>query len=45
MFWETAVAGRPPDEVAQEMGTTKWAVYKARARILHKLRQELEELL
>ena len=34
MFWETAVVGREPVDVAQEMGVTRWAVYKARARVL-----------
>lgn len=45
MFWETTVMERSPDEVAQEMETTKWAVYKARARVLQKLKQDFRELL
>lgn len=42
MFWETEALGRPPAEVAQDMGVSKWAVYKARARVLSRLRHELD---
>jgi len=42
MFWETEALGRPPAEVAEDMGVSKWAVYKARARVLSRLRQELD---
>lgn len=44
MFWETAVIGRGPIDVADEMGVSKWAVYKARARVLQKLQQEMKGL-
>ncbi|TWU16076.1 RNA polymerase sigma factor [Allorhodopirellula heiligendammensis] len=44
MFWETAVIGRSPDTVADEAGVSRWAVYKARARVLHRLRRDLEGL-
>ncbi len=44
MFWETAVIGRDPDDVAAEMDVSRWAVYKARARVLHRLRSELAGL-
>ena len=44
MFWETAVIGRQPVDVAEEMGVSKWAVYKARARVLQRLQQELRGL-
>ncbi|WP_246112841.1 RNA polymerase sigma factor [Allorhodopirellula solitaria] len=44
MFWETVVVGRSPDAVAEEAGVSRWAVYKARARVLHRLRRNLEGL-
>ena len=44
MFWETEGLGRPPADVAEDMGVSKWAVYKARARVLSRLRQELDGL-
>lgn len=43
-FWLTAVGGRPPKEVASELGLTVGAVYIARSRILARLRQRIEEL-
>lgn len=43
--WELVVAGRPAGEVAAEMGLSENAVYLAKARVLHRLRQELAELL
>lgn len=42
MFWETAVEGREPIDVADQLGVSKWAVYKARARVLNKLKTELD---
>jgi len=44
MFWETTVQGRAPDDVAAEAGVSRWAVYKARARVLNRLRRELDGL-
>ena len=44
MFWETTVIGRPPLDVADEMGVSKWAVYKARARVLQRLQLEMKGL-
>lgn len=44
MFWETAVVGREPQAVADEMGVSRWAVYKARARVLQRLQQQMEGL-
>lgn len=42
--WEAfdryAVQGRPPDEVAAELGTTVNAVFIARSRVLRRLREE-----
>jgi RNA polymerase sigma-70 factor (ECF subfamily) len=43
--WETAVTGRPPAEVAAELGITVNAVYLAKARVLGRLRQDLDGLL
>lgn len=40
-FWATVVEGRQPDEVAETLGMNRWSVYKARARILQRLRSEL----
>jgi RNA polymerase sigma-70 factor (ECF subfamily) len=39
--WETVVGGRPPGEVARELGISENAVYIARCRVLRRLRQEL----
>ena len=44
MFWETTVIGRPPADVAEEMSVSRWAVYKARARVLQRLQIELDGL-
>jgi RNA polymerase sigma-70 factor (ECF subfamily) len=43
--WEHVVAGRPAVEVAAELGIAPGTVYVAKARILSRLRQELEGLL
>ncbi len=43
-FWRTVVDGCSPDEVAQELSISRWAVYKARSRVLQKLRTQLEGL-
>ncbi len=40
-FWRTVVDGVSPDEVAEELGLSRWAVYKARSRVLQLLRSEL----
>ena len=42
MFWETTVQGREPAHVAEEMGVSRWAVYKARARVLQRLQQQMD---
>ena len=44
-FWATVVEGRQPDEVAETLGMNRWSVYKARARILQRLRSELAGIL
>jgi RNA polymerase sigma-70 factor (ECF subfamily) len=43
-FWHTAVGGRSPREVAEELGLSIGAVYIARSRILARLRQRIGEL-
>ena len=43
--WEYAVAGRPPADVARELGLSVNAVYLAKSRVLARLRQELAGLL
>jgi RNA polymerase sigma-70 factor (ECF subfamily) len=43
--WEVAVEGRPAADVARVLGMTPAAVYAAEARVLSRLRQELEGLL
>jgi RNA polymerase sigma-70 factor (ECF subfamily) len=42
--WEHVACGRPVAEVASELGTSEKAVYLAKARVLKRLRQELEGL-
>lgn len=44
-FWESVVNQRPAAEVAQELGLTENAVYLAKGRVLHRLREELKGLL
>jgi RNA polymerase sigma-70 factor (ECF subfamily) len=44
MFWETAISGRAPADVAEDLQVSRWAVYKARARVLKRLREELDGL-
>lgn len=41
-FWRTAVEGRPPAEVAAELGLSVGAVYVARSRVLARLKRNLE---
>ncbi len=40
-FWRAAVEGDSPADVAADLGISVWAVYKARSRVLSRLRQEL----
>jgi RNA polymerase sigma-70 factor (ECF subfamily) len=42
--WEHVARGRPVEEVAAELGITEKAVYLAKARVLRRLREELEGL-
>lgn len=43
-FWRTVIDGCSPDEVGQELSLSRWAVYKARSRVLQRLRTELDGL-
>ena len=43
-WWKTAVEGRPAADVAAEMDMSLAAVYKAKSRVLLRLRQELAGL-
>ena len=44
-FWRVAVEGDAVADVAEDLGVTIWAVYKARTRILGRLRDELDGLI
>lgn len=44
-FWRTTVDGEAVADVARDLGITPWAVYKARSRLLQRLRQELDGVL
>jgi len=44
-FWRTTIDGVSPTEVAAELGISKWSVYKARSRVLQRLREEFADLL
>jgi RNA polymerase sigma factor (sigma-70 family) len=43
-FWQTAVEGRPPGDVAAELGLSVGAVYIARSRALARLRHRIGQL-
>jgi len=43
-FWAVTVDGRAPADVAVDLGMKRMAVYKAKSRVLAKLREELEGL-
>jgi RNA polymerase sigma-70 factor (ECF subfamily) len=43
-FWATTIEDRPPADVAGELGITLNAVYKAKSRVLRRLREVLEGL-
>ncbi len=44
-FWRAAVEGQPPDLIARDLGVTPAAVRKAKSRVLHRLRQEVGDLI
>lgn len=43
-FWQTAVEGQSPREVAEKTGKTVGAVYIARTRIMQRIKQVIAEL-
>jgi RNA polymerase sigma factor (sigma-70 family) len=43
-FWETAVEGRPIGETASRLGRSTGSVYTVRARIMRRLKEEVERL-
>ena len=43
-FWQTAVDGQQPKDVAQRLGMTVGAVYIAKSRVLAKLKEQIQEL-
>jgi RNA polymerase sigma-70 factor (ECF subfamily) len=44
-FWRTAVEGQSPSDIATDLGVTPAAVRKAKSRVLHRLRQEIGDLI
>lgn len=44
-FWQTAVDGRSATDVAADLGMSPGAVRVAKSRVLHRLREDLGELL
>ncbi|MDP7020026.1 MAG: sigma-70 family RNA polymerase sigma factor [Pirellulaceae bacterium] len=44
-FWRVAVEGDAAADVAADLNVTVWAVYKARTRVLQRLRDELQDLI
>jgi RNA polymerase sigma-70 factor (ECF subfamily) len=43
-FWAAAVEGRAAKEIAAELGMSQAAVYLAKARVMNRLREELERI-
>ena len=44
-FWRTSVGNEDPASVAAGLGVSKWTVYKARSRVLQRLREEFADLI
>ena len=44
-FWQTAVEDRLAADVAADLGMSLAAVYKAKSRVLHRVREEFSDLL
>lgn len=44
-FWRTAIEGRSPASLADELSTTAAAIRQAKSRVLRRLKQEMGELL
>lgn len=43
-FQQYALAGRPADEVARELGISRGTVYSIKSKVVYRLRQEFERL-
>jgi RNA polymerase sigma-70 factor (ECF subfamily) len=43
-FWQAAVEGRPAKEIAAALGMSPAAIYLAKARVMNRIREELETL-
>jgi len=43
-FWRAVVVGESAADIADDLGVSVWAVYKAKSRVLQRLRAELEGL-
>jgi len=43
-FWRTTIGDEDPAAVAADLGVSKWTVYKARSRVLQRLRDEFNDL-
>lgn len=44
-FWRSAVEGQSPALIAADLGVSQAAVRKAKSRVLHRLRQEIGDLI
>jgi RNA polymerase sigma-70 factor (ECF subfamily) len=44
-FWRAAVEGQAPADIGADLGVTAAAVRKAKSRVLHRLRQEVGDLI
>ncbi len=44
-FWQTAVEGRAPGDVAAELGLTLGALYTAKSRVLALIKKEIQNLI
>jgi RNA polymerase sigma-70 factor (ECF subfamily) len=45
MFWRSAVDGQAPADIAADLGVSAAAVRKAKSRVLHRLREEVGDLI
>ena len=43
-FWQTAVEGKSPKQVASSLGMSPGAVYIARSRVLARLREQIDQV-
>jgi RNA polymerase sigma-70 factor (ECF subfamily) len=44
-FWRTAIDGRPPADLAEELGMSAAAIRQAKSRVLRRLKKEVGDLL